>query len=224
MSRSGVIARSFVGVMVLALPIFVAAGRWDFWNGWRYVALAVVGTALTHALARGDADLTVDRAARAREGEAWDRRLLGAIFGSTVVMYVVAGLDAGRFGWSGPVAWWVPVVGATVMLSGQLLFAIARRENAFFSSTVRLQEDRGHEVCDRGVYRRVRHPGYTGMLLSILAFPFVLGSYWSLGAALCTAALLVVRTWKEDRFLMERLTGYRAYAERTRWRLVPGVL
>jgi hypothetical protein len=44
----------------------------------------------------------------------------------------------------------VTVAGAALMLSGQVLFAVAKRENAFFSSTVRIQTERGHQVCERG--------------------------------------------------------------------------
>ena len=68
----------------------------------------------------------------------------------------------------------VTVAGAVLMLLGQVLFAVAKRENVFFSSTVRIQTERGHRVCDTGLYRLVRHPGYLGMLMSQLAFPLVM--------------------------------------------------
>jgi len=109
------------------------------------------------------------------------------------------------------------------MLGGQLLFAFAKRENEFFSSTVRIQSERGHHVCDTGLYRYVRHPGYLGLLMSLLAFPMVINSYWAFGPALLGAALLVVRTMMEDRMLVDELPGYRGYVARTRWRLVPGM-
>lgn len=107
------------------------------------------------------------------------------------------------------------------MVLGQLLFAMAMRENKFFSSTVRLQSERGHRVCDTGLYRFVRHPGYLGMLLSQLSFPLVLGSYWAFVPVGGAVVLLVVRTLLEDRFLLQSLPGYVGYAARTKWRLVP---
>ena len=223
MTRTGVILRSYIGVVVMTLPIFLGAGRWAFVRGWAYVALAVVGTTLSHLLSRGDPDLTVDRATRAREGESWDRRLLLALFVTSEVMYLVAGFDAGRFGWTGEVPLWIALGGSVAMLGGQLLFALARRENAFFSSTVRLQRDRGHVVCETGPYRIVRHPGYLGLLLSILAFPFVLGSAWSSIPALVAGGVLVMRAAREDAFLLTELSGYEAFSARTRWRLLPGL-
>jgi protein-S-isoprenylcysteine O-methyltransferase Ste14 len=106
---------------------------------------------------------------------------------------------------------------------GQTLFAVAKRENAFFSSTVRIQTERGHQVCDNGLYRVVRHPGYLGMLISLLAFPLVMNSYWAFVPAAIGATLLVVRTVLEDRFLINDLPGYREYANTTRWKLLPGL-
>ena len=223
MTRARAIAGSYVGVLVFAAFVFLGAGKLAYRQGLVYLALALAGTTLNHLLVREDPDLTVDRAARAREGEPWDKRILSAYALVTLVTFVVAGLDSGRYGWSGDVPVGVAIVGAAIMVAGQVVFAVAKRENTFFSSTVRIQADRGHRVCDTGVYRVVRHPGYVGMLLSLLAFPLVLEAYAAFAPAALGAALLVVRTWLEDRFLKERLAGYTAYAERTRWRLVPRV-
>ena len=117
----------------------------------------------------------------------------------------------------------VTVTGVLLMLTGQVLFAWARRENVFFSSTVRVQSERGHHVCATGPYRVVRHPGYLGLLLSGLAFPLVLDSHWAMIPAALGAAFLVLRTMLEDRFLTEHLAGYAEYAATTRWRLLPAL-
>ncbi len=88
---------------------------------------------------------------------------------------------------------------------------------------MRIQTERGHQVCDTGLYRLVRHPGYLGMLTSLLAFPLVMNSYWALVPAGIGAALLAVRTVLEDRFLVEELPGYKDYTNRTRWKLLPAL-
>lgn len=115
------------------------------------------------------------------------------------------------------------IVGVLLMLVGQVIFAFAMRENEFFSSTVRIQTERGHRVCDTGLYRIVRHPGCLGRIVSVLAFPMMLGSYWAFVPIGISAALLVARAELEDRLLQNALQGYKEYAARTRWRLVPGV-
>ncbi|MFT3775856.1 MAG: isoprenylcysteine carboxylmethyltransferase family protein [Minicystis sp.] len=223
MTKAKAIVGSYVGVLVLAAPIFLGAWKLAYRQGLLYVGVALVGTTLNHLLVRAGSDITEDRAARAHAGQGWDKRILGAYFLVSVVTFAVAGLDSGRFGWSGRVPAGVAIAGVVSMLVGQLAFAFAKRENAFFSSTVRIQDERGHQVCDTGLYRFVRHPGYLGMLLSLLAFPLLMESFWAFIPASVGALLLIARTRLEDRFLMNRLPGYADYAARTRWRLIPGV-
>jgi protein-S-isoprenylcysteine O-methyltransferase Ste14 len=178
---------------------------------------------LSHILVPAGSTITVDRAREAQAGRDWDRRLLGAYFLVNIVTFLTAGMDSGRFRWTGDVPVGVTVAGAILMVLGQALFAVAKRENAFFSSTVRIQAERGHQVCDTGLYRFVRHPGYLGMLMSQLAFPLVMNSYWAFVPAGIGAGLLVVRTVLEDRFLVEELPGYAEYSNRTRRKLIPGL-
>ncbi len=222
-TRSKAVLASYVGVLAYSAFIFLGAWRLLYWQGLLYVGVALVGVTLNHLLVRKDSEITVERAARATAGEAWDKRILGAYFFVTLVMFVTAGLDSGRFHWSGDVSPWVTSGGVVLMVAGQLLFALAKRENDFFSSVASIQADRGHRVCETGPYRFVRHPGYLGMLLSLLAFPLVLQSYRAFVPTAIAAVLLFVRTSLEDRFLRERLSGYAQYATRVRWRLIPGV-
>jgi len=217
------ILASYVGVLLYAGLVFVGAWKFAYWQGLLYVVLALAGTTLNHVLVPGGSTMTADRTREAPAGQDWDRRLLGAYFLVNAVTFVTAGLDSGRFGWTGAVPVGVTVTGAALMLLGQALFAIAKRENAFFSSTVRIQTERGHRTCDTGLYRVVRHPGYLGMLTSLLAFPLVMNSYWASVPAGFGAALLVVRTILEDRFLVAGLPGYADYTTRTRWVLLPGL-
>lgn len=214
---------SYVGVAAYASLVFVGAGRLSYWPGVLYVSLAVAGTAISQLLVPAASDLAASRSREAGAGQEWDKRLLGAYFLVNVATLVVAGMDSGRFGWSGRVPAPVIVAGAVLMVAGQIVFALAKRENAFFSSTVRIQDERGHVVCDTGLYRFVRHPGYVGMLVSLLASPLVLASYWSFIPAVLGASVLVVRTAVEDRFLAMELPGYSEYQTSTKWRLVPGV-
>jgi protein-S-isoprenylcysteine O-methyltransferase Ste14 len=109
------------------------------------------------------------------------------------------------------------------MFIGQLLFLIAKKKNRFFSSVMRIQNDRGHTVCETGPYRFVRHPGYLGMIISWIGFPLLLGSVWSIIPIVLAIILLLVRTSLEDRTLIKGLTGYSQYIQKTRYKLVPGI-
>jgi protein-S-isoprenylcysteine O-methyltransferase Ste14 len=95
--------------------------------------------------------------------------------------------------------------------------------NAYFSTAVRIQTDRDHQVCTTGPYRIVRHPGYVGVSLQSLALPLMFSSLWTILPAVTAVILLVIRTAKEDETLQNELDGYQDYAQNVRCRLVPGV-
>jgi protein-S-isoprenylcysteine O-methyltransferase Ste14 len=223
MGTTRAIIASYVGVLLFAGLVFVGAGSIAYWQGFAYLVLALFGTTLSHLLVPAGSTITSERASEAHAGLEWDRRLLKAFLLVSVVTCVTAGMDSGRFRWTGPVPFGVAAVGALLMVVGQMLFAVAKRQNAFFSSTVRIQAARGHRVCDQGLYRVVRHPGYLGMLLSMIAFPLVMQSYWAFVPTGAGVALLVLRTVLEDQYLVQQLSGYADYTRRTRSRLLPGV-
>jgi protein-S-isoprenylcysteine O-methyltransferase Ste14 len=92
----------------------------------------------------------------------------------------------------------------------------------FFTIDVRVQPSQ--TVVDRGPYRWVRHPAYTGLILTFLGFGLALGNWASLAVAfLVPTAGLVYRIHVEERALLEGLgEPYRRFAE-GRARVVPGV-
>jgi len=154
---------------------------------------------------------------------AWDKALGGLwSLAQFVLLPLVAGLDV-RFGWTGPVdvAW--HVAGTVVFASGLAMFGWAMIANAYFSTVARVQPERGQTVCQDGPYRFVRHPGYAGAVLQSLGSPFPLGSVWALIPALAAGALMVARTWFEDRMLLSGLPGHHEYARHVPHRLVPGI-
>ena len=95
--------------------------------------------------------------------------------------------------------------------------------NPFLEKGIRIQEDRGHRVITTGPYRYVRHPMYAGAIVMFAGFPLVLGSGWTFVPVGVITVLFVVRTVYEDQVLRRELPGYAGYAERTRYRLIPGV-
>ena len=95
--------------------------------------------------------------------------------------------------------------------------------NRFFSAVIRIQKDRGHHVIDQGLYAIVRHPGYAGMIPSMAFGGLALGSWlgFAIGVGLFAAEAA-------PRVLRRRVPGgapegYREYAARVRYRLIPGV-
>jgi len=138
-------------------------------------------------------------------------------------IFVVAGLDAVRFGPTIPIPLFIQVIMLLMFALGYGFSFWAVLSNPFFTTNVRIQDDRDHSVVSSGAYALVRHPGYAGTLIAHLALPFALGSIWALVPAAVGTIFFVARTSREDRTLRDRLVGYREYQARVRWRLVPGV-
>jgi protein-S-isoprenylcysteine O-methyltransferase Ste14 len=88
---------------------------------------------------------------------------------------------------------------------------------------VRIQAERGHRVVSSGPYRWIRHPGYAGSLLAYLASPIWLDSAWAFLPAIIITILLFIRTYLEDKTLQDELDGYREYAGKVHFRLIPGI-
>jgi protein-S-isoprenylcysteine O-methyltransferase Ste14 len=229
--RAGVrrwVIKAVSGVVSVALFLFIPAGRLDWVMGWALVGLwALWQAAVGLLLIPRNPELLAERAAGPRKGDkSWDTVLLSIAGVLTMAQYIVAGLDV-RFGWTPRVWPQLPLalqIGALVVSAlGYALATWAMVANAFFTKVVRLQTERGHAVATGGPYRYVRHPSYVGEIAFSLAAAIVLGSLWALIPGVLLAALFVVRTALEDRMLQQELEGYRAYAARVRYRLLPGV-
>jgi Phospholipid methyltransferase len=95
--------------------------------------------------------------------------------------------------------------------------------NPFFSPAVRIQEERGQRVISEGPYVIVRHPGYAGIALSMVASAVALNSLLAIIPAVMYLAVTVRQTAIEDRMLSDELAGYTEYAAKVRYRLIPGV-
>jgi len=211
-------------VLVPMLPLLIS-GRWDWWEAWVYALVCILGFILSRYLAgHKNPDLLVERGhfLDHPNPESWDKLLSPLLGLGGGVIPLVAGLDA-RFGPSANFSLALKLFAILVLLLGYALGSYALLANRFFSGMVRLQSERGHHVVDTGPYRWVRHPGYLGALLSYLVTPFLLDSWWALIPVFLIFLVIIVRTRLEDRFLKESLEGYRAYAQRVRYRLIPGI-
>jgi len=215
--------RAALGQVVLIAVLLAAAGRLDWWRGWLYAGMIVAMLLVNMSIVtRRNPQLIAERWKERSDTKGFDKVLVSAYTVSLMVMVVVAGLDAGRFGWSTvPAALlWVGVAGFVL---GDVPVVLALSENPHLEATVRIQTDRGHRVVTTGPYRVVRHPMYSGLIVSLVSWPLVLGSLWAYAPLAATIVLLVVRTALEDRTLQRELPGYAEYARTTRFRLVPGV-
>ena len=213
-------------VLLFACLPLIIYGRSDWWQAWVFAAMTILSALISRLLvARKNPDLLAERGRYASVPEAkdWDKKLspLVGLVGPLLSL-VVCGLDR-RYGWSPLIPLWLMLAALLALFGAHVLAGWSLVVNRFFSGMARIQAERGQVVVDSGPYRIVRHPGYAGGGLAFLATPVLLGSLWGLIPALGTLALIVVRTSLEDRMLQDELPGYRGYAARTRYRLIPGI-
>ena len=217
------IAQVLVTDALLGAIMFLCAGRLDWWAAWAYLAMAIGGSAIIGLTIGRTNPEVINQRGDTREGQkGWDKVLI-AIYGVfSVAVFAVAGLDAGRYGWSDMAAVF-RVLGVLGLVVEFWMIWWVMANNAFLSTVVRVQADRGHQVATTGPYRIVRHPMYVALILLWLATPLFLGSWWAMVPAALCIACLVVRTALEDRTLQAELPGYTEYAQQTRYRLLPGL-
>jgi protein-S-isoprenylcysteine O-methyltransferase Ste14 len=209
--------------LFLAVFMFLPAGNWLWPRGWLLIVVFYAGVAAsTFYLRRANPDILAARINRHQGTEPWDKILLGLLAGAWIVTLPIAALDDAGFQWF-PVPDWVCVLGYLLLLGGLAMLTWAQAVNKFFEPTVRIQADRGQQVIDRGPYAWVRHPGYAGGVPFLVGLPLALGSLWALIPAALSLLVLMLRTKWEDEMLQVKLPGYRDYAQRVRYRLMPGV-
>ncbi len=204
---------------------FTSAGRRDLPRAWLFFGAAFIYfVASTLAVYRFNPELLIARLTLKREGsKTWDEVLMRvANLTGMLLIPAVAGLDVGRYGWSGlDLIYLVP--GFALFVLGAVLITWAMIVNRYFESTVRIQEDRDHEVVSTGPYIIVRHPGYLSGILWMSSIPLIIGSLYTLIPVMIYSVMMILRTHLEDRTLRDELPGYAEYAERVRFRLVPWV-
>ena len=203
--------------------LFGSAGTLAWWNGWVLLAALAALALLTGALFLRSPGLATERFTAHRRAPRVDRIiviLIGYVLPPAAL--VLAGLDH-RFTWTAPLPCALALAAALPQAAGIALAAWSMRANNFFSSHVRIQEDRGHQVVSTGPYAFVRHPGYAGAILFYLALPVLLGSLAALPVILVQIAVIALRIPLEERVLRQGLPGYPAYCHKVPYRLLPKV-
>ena len=200
----------------------MSAGTINWTNGWIYVVLVssywVISTVV---LAKVNPRMLNERGSVVKEGtKGFDKVWVAVIplltFGNLVIM----GFDAVRFQWS-LMPFWLTFLGVFMFVAVTPFALWAMAVNRFFEWTARIQNDKHQYVCTLGPYKIVRHPGYTGLIVSILAYPLVLGSWCGFVLSAIMTMIIFIRTGLEDRMLQKELPGYTECAKRVKYRLIP---
>ena len=215
--------RETMGVILMGVALFWSAGEIGWLPAWALLAVIVSWIIATAVVTlRHSPELLAERLGPSKGAKRWDTIIMGIYGVMQLALLVIAGLDH-RFGWTSGIGVMAQIGAFVVCILGYALAVWATASNAYFSQIVRIQTERGHEVATGGPYRFVRHPAYTGTILTSVATPILLASWWAFAVGVLAALLMILRTILEDRTLQAELPGYLEYARRVRYRLVPGV-
>jgi protein-S-isoprenylcysteine O-methyltransferase len=175
--------------------------------------------------------LTITRRSRTKTGEKQDKSTLGMLW-LVITASVMAGIFVAqsrslRTGWIGlfdfPESDWIPVLAVLFFAAGLAVrwWAIVTL-GRFFTVDVVIEKD--HEVVQRGPFRWVRHPSYTGVLLAFLGWAMALWNWVAMAVVLVPIFVAFLRRMNVEEDALQRALGekYRDYMGRTK-RLIPGL-
>lgn len=219
------ILHTSIWLAVLGAILFVSAGTIHWPQAWvLLIESAVLGLASGILIARHDPQLLRERMrGPIQKGQKpWDKALLGGIFALCMAIPIVAGVDAVRLQ-NSQMPLWLEAIGALALAFGLYTFHVVMETNSYATAVVRIQSERGHRVISTGPYVYVRHPMYAGAIFYFLGFALLLGSWYAVAIAIVIIRLFGLRAVWEEETLARELDGYAAYAERVRYRLIPGL-
>jgi methanethiol S-methyltransferase len=162
---------------------------------------------------------------------AWVNARLGAASERAAYVWIASVLFAATC------AFWRPVPGVLWRADGAAQLAMyafqiaglwltawaAARIDVFELAGIRQAEGTTRDAVFReeGPYGWVRHPIYTGWLLIVFGTPLMTGT--RLSFAVISTIYLLVAMPLEERTLARSAPAYRAYLDKVRWRIVPGL-
>jgi len=209
---------AFMAAMGAAM--FLVAGAANLPSVWLYLALRVLFTAA--CVVTMSEDVARERLKPGPGAKPEPVYNVGATV-AWIAHAVIVSLDLGRFHWSAEFPLWLHAIGVIVMLASMSLVVWALRHNEYLSARIRIQGERRQRVATTGPYALIRHPNYAGGVLLGLSSGLVFGSWPSIPPLLLWIGLLAYRTPNEERVLFAELAGYREYAQKVRFRFLPGV-
>jgi protein-S-isoprenylcysteine O-methyltransferase Ste14 len=218
-----IILQIFTLMGILAALLFLPAGRWNWPQAWALIIFLVIYFLLyTFIGIFQDPEQTRERSRMAANVKRWDKILMGVYTALLPTVFIVAGLDWGRFCWSRVPIFLQAIAWLGLALAGALILWTVHT-NTYLSRYARIQEDRHQQVITSGPYRIIRHPMYLGILVLFFCLGPALGSFFALIPGVLIDLLFFFRTAKEDKMLQEELSGYQDYMKSVRYRLIPGL-
>ena len=206
-----------LGLIFVALLLFIPAGTIYYWNGWLFIGLLFIPMFLLGVVLLIKAPDLLEKRLNDKEKEDDQKLVVALSLLMFLAGFILSAMDF-RFGWSNvPIV--VVIVAAVILLVSYGMYAEVMRENQYLSRTVEVFENQ--KVVDTGMYGIVRHPMYMTTVLLFLSIPLVLGSWIGFAIFMVYPFLLVKRIKNEEKVLEEGLEGYSEYKKKVKYRMIP---
>lgn len=125
------------------------------------------------------------------------------------------------------ISWYPPAVFAVgialILVGGTIRQYAVWTLDRYFTNKILTQSDQ--TIIETGPYRWVRHPSYTGAIITFVGISVILANWASIGVmVLCIGCAYGYRINVEEQALREQFEDeYRAYTNRTPYRIFPYV-
>jgi len=189
----------------------------DFWQAWVYIFIFGTSVVLIFAYLYKNDPKLLERRLNRTEKEKSQKRIQLYIYMAYISVLILPSLDR-RFLWS-DVPFLVVMVGDVLVALGYLIIFFVLKENTFAATTIEVTPDQ--KVVSTGPYAVIRHPMYAGAIIMLLGTPLALGSWWGLLIFIPITFIIAWRLLDEEKFLLQGLSGYKEYCQKTRYRLAP---
>jgi protein-S-isoprenylcysteine O-methyltransferase Ste14 len=218
------VGRLLITILFLGALLFLPAGTFRFWPAVAFLLLMVGFWTVFYLYFQENDPRLLERRLQSKETQPeqkWALRLFSLIL---YCGFIVSGLDY-RLGWSqrwvGPFPLALVIAGQAMAVAGYWFVFLVMKTNSFAASTIQVESEQ--RVIDSGPYSVIRHPMYSGMIVTALGTPLALESYVAAPIFALIFPTLMFRLIHEERLLRRDLPGYAEYCTRVQFRLVPGI-
>ena len=211
------IVKFLSGIVLVALPLFLSAGSFGYWNAWLLIGILFIPMFIAGIILMKKNPYLLEKRLDVKEKQSQQKTVIALSSIMFLSGFIVAGLDF-RFQWI-KIPEWTAIIGAVIFLIAYGLYAEVLRENTYLSRTIEVQENQ--KVIDTGLYGIVRHPMYAVTVILFLSMPIVLGSLIAFIIFLTYPFIIAGRIINEEKVLEEGLAGYSEYKKKVKYRLIP---
>ena len=211
------LVKFLIGLLLIAILLFVPAGTLKYSNGWLFIALLFIPMFIAGIITFVKSPELLKRRLNGKEEEDEQKTVIlisGIMF---LLSFIIAGLNF-RFRWF-KLPQTAIIIASLLFLMGYIMYAEVMRENVYLSRTVEVSENQ--KVVDSGLYGIVRHPMYTSTLLLFLSMPLILDSIFSFAIMLIYPIIIIYRIKNEEKMLERELEGYREYKQKVKYKIIP---